>query len=54
MINDSYEIERGDSGVAFKNSNRIHLDDDLAVCIEAGRVMKAMHGDDAVGVIVWE
>ena len=54
LINDSYEVERGDTGVSFKNSNRIHTNNELDDAITQNRVIKAVIGDECVGCIVWE
>ena len=53
MVNDAYEVERGNTGVAFKNSNRIHFDNVIEDPIAEGCVVKAMRGSECVGCVVW-
>lgn len=55
LINDAYEVETGDSGVAFKKTKRIVHDDEVARPIVEGRVIVAATASgEVLGTIFFE
>lgn len=59
IINDSYEVETGDSGVAFKKTPRLLDTKEVEGWITAGRCIKAVQkeeegGEAVLGCIVWD
>lgn len=55
LINDSYEVESGNTGVAFKKAKRIvSPETNLLPDIRAQRTLKAMMDKEIVGCVVWE
>jgi GNAT superfamily N-acetyltransferase len=56
LINDAYQVETGDSGVAFKHMNRF-IDGDIpafAAAVAAGRCLAARLAGKLVACLVWE
>lgn len=55
LINDSYEVETGDTGVAFKKAKRIAIPErDLLPYIQQQRTIKAILNNTIVGTLVYE
>lgn len=55
MINEAYEVETGDCGVAFKTSVRIRpgFENVVEDPIKTGNVVKALREGVCVGCIIW-
>ena len=56
LINEAYELEMGDTGVAFKSTPRLLDNNDSGMCAAYAedRVVVATLAGTMVGVIVWE
>lgn len=55
LINLAYQVETGDSGVAFKKTDRLLDTSELAPHVAAGRTLKALGADGAIaGCICFE
>jgi len=56
MINDAYEVETGDTGVAFKKTLRVKPGFESIVedPIKSGNVINAMRDGTCVGCVIWE
>ncbi len=56
LTNKAYEVETGDTGVAFKKTLRFLTVDEILPSIEAGRVFVAIEEETKhiVGMIAWE
>jgi GNAT superfamily N-acetyltransferase len=55
LVNEAYQVETGDSGVAFKCTNRLlDADAELLPSIAAGRALKALVGGALAGCICFE
>ena len=54
LINEAYEVESGDTGVAFKKTKRLLTHAELAPSVEAGRTLAARLAGELVGCICFE
>lgn len=52
LCNAAYKVELGESGVAFKNTDRLVTDLELVTAFEDGRLIVAYNNDDAIGLVV--
>ena len=55
LVNAAYQVETGDTGVAFKNCNRLLDESEIAPSVLAGRCLKALlDGGELAGCICFE
>jgi len=54
LVNAAYQVETGNTGVAFKNCNRLLSAAEIAPSVLAGRCLKAALGEELAGCICFE